>query len=666
MNDSPAKNSTSDYIVLFLIFLFAFIFAFNIIGEPDTFWHLGIGRYILTTHSIPEHDVFSYTLPNTPFYRVEWLFDVVWYLLYSLFGAAGLIVMKALISGLTAALLYLSMQHYRVNKYISFMIITGIYIIAGSFFYDRPQLITYLGIALFVFITSIPDIDNKRLLWSIPFIMLVWANMHPGAAFGLFFLAAWALEGFLDVLKQNKKVKEIYARLIVFFISCLAAFMTPSTYRLYAFLFQNVVALGAKTGLGFINEFMPPSFSQTPVMFAGLVMFTVIVIAGLRRMPLRYVLFGLVMLPLSFDMRRMIIILLIGIAAGAGITVDRYLSVFNGSVLQRTRQGRFVVSSICILMIALMFGSEIYQYETDFTGYKGIGIQKQFYPDKAIDFILEHHIKGNIFNSTELGGAVIFLGYPRIKDFIDTRLDPERFLLSEVDSAMRNPAACENLMNKYGVAYSLIENAVPINYKKLFPSPQWHLVYFDDYVQIYVKSETGNDELIKDYTYHVFDPYSFLYSPNPLFSPDAYFTKPGLLDDLQRLVKEVPYSAYAHLAYGLALIYNNGDYDNGLRHIDRAKHMMQYDPIVLLWYGIEHGLSGDIAGMKKIFNRVNTVLKHREGTTDRDRAFVNLVMGYYYYVSGLKEPAIERLKEALRLDPDLPQAQALLNRIEMR
>ncbi len=655
-----------DIVLPALIFLFAFIFAFNNIFEGDTFWHLRLGQYMLATHSLPFHDIFSYTLAGRPVYPVEWLFEVVWFLLYSFTGVAGLIVIKSVIAGLTGILLYLSMIGYKINRFVAFFVVSTVFIAAGFYFPDRPQIITYLGIALFVFITLLYDKGHRKILWLLPIIMLIWVNMHPGAVFGIIFLSGVVLEGLLNLLRKRIKFAAFFPLAAVFVLTCLATLISPNTYHLYSFLFDHAASLAKGGGLKYIAEFMPPSFANTPIMFVGLIVFSLILvigvltslISGTRRLPLRFVIFGIIMIPASFDMRRMVIMALIGIVPGIGIILNEWFSA-----LKIIRKSNAVLATIYALFIILPFGYEFYQYKTDYVGYKGIGVQHQFYPNKAINFILNHRIKGNIYNSINFGGAVIFLGFPEIKDFIDTRLMPERMLLPEVAAAMNDPSAFQRLMNRYNVTYSLVETYVARNYRSLFPRTDWSLVYFDDYAQIYVKRNTGNNKLINEYNYPVFNPYSFLYTDKPFLYPQDYFTTPGLLEDLQRLAKEAPYSGMAHLAYGIALIYNNSDYADGLKQIDKARRIMPYNPRVLLWYGIGHGLNGDTAKMRKSFDTLNTVLKYQEGATAGNIAFINYIMGYYYYVAGLHAQAVKSLTNAIKLNPRLSEAQSLLNRI---
>ena len=230
--------------------------------------------------------------------------------------------------------------------------------------------------------------------------------------------------------------------------------------------------------------------------------------------------------------------------------------------------------------------------------------------------------------------------------------------------AMTNPSAFDNLLKRYNVSYALVETYVPIDYSRLLPAPKWRLVYFDDYAQVLVKRGTGNDALIKQYGYTVFNPYTFLYTFARLRSSNAYFNQPGLLSDLHRLVTEVPYSAMANLAYGLALIYNNADYTDGLRYIDTAKRIMPYNPRILIWYGIEHGLNGDTRLMQKSFHTAGTVLRYQKGETDQDQAYLDFIMGYYYYVAGLDTQAKKSLTIAVKLNPNLSEAHILLNRMK--
>jgi len=77
---------------LLLTILFALIFtmAVRVPTDTDTWWHLRSGEYIVRTHSIPRHDVFSHTVAGKPWIDHGWLAQIAIYLLYAAFGYAGL------------------------------------------------------------------------------------------------------------------------------------------------------------------------------------------------------------------------------------------------------------------------------------------------------------------------------------------------------------------------------------------------------------------------------------------------------------------------------------------------------------------------------------------------------------------------------------------------
>lgn len=641
-----------DALFLFLTFCLAFLLAFNVISEPDTFWHLKLGQYMLRTRTFPYTDMFSYTLAGTRVFPVEWLFEVVWALLYSSAGVAGLILAKAAIAGLTAVLLYRTAVSAKINRFISFAVVGSISMTVGFYFTDRPQLITYLFLALFVYVASLDDNENRWAVWLLPGIMLVWFNMHPGAVFGLLFLAGWTLEGFAGTLKRKIPTKRFLVRLAVFLLACSMSFLTPSSYHLYLFLFHHVQSLETKSGLEYIHEFRAPG---SLTLIISLAVWTLILAAGITKIPFRYVFFGLVMIPLSYSMERMMIMAFIGTAFGIAAIV--------GSFVRRMHEHKVFSRSLYAAAVLLPLLFVVYRYKTDIMGYKSIGIYRPIYPDKAIHFILDHTIHGNIYNDINFGGALIYLGYPEIHDFIDTRLAPEEKLLADVITAQRSPAAFRELLDRHHVTYALVSTADPIDYSVLLPWPQWSLVYLDDYAEVFVKRGAGNDALIQECDFHLFNLHSFLYTFQPFLYPRAYFTRPGLLDELHRLVQVSPSSGLVHLAYGISIIYSNTDPAGGMEQIDTAYRLQPYYPIVVLWYGILHGMQGNVSLMNRSFDTVDAVLSQEKNTVIAV-AMVHYIMGYYYHATGQDRLAVNSLKTAMKLDPRLTMARALLDQIK--
>src|SRR6202795_1511372 len=75
--------------------------------DPDLWWHLRTGQWIMETGHIPHSDPFSFTRAGSPWVSHEWLAGVVFYEIWWRAGEAGLIIFSALVTTGAFMLLYL-------------------------------------------------------------------------------------------------------------------------------------------------------------------------------------------------------------------------------------------------------------------------------------------------------------------------------------------------------------------------------------------------------------------------------------------------------------------------------------------------------------------------------------------------------------------------------
>ena len=76
-----------------------------VLRDPDTYWHLAAGRWILEHGSVPLSDPFSHTLPGAPWVAHEWLSEIILAGIFRLAGWSGLVVATALSFAATLAYL---------------------------------------------------------------------------------------------------------------------------------------------------------------------------------------------------------------------------------------------------------------------------------------------------------------------------------------------------------------------------------------------------------------------------------------------------------------------------------------------------------------------------------------------------------------------------------
>ena len=78
----------------FSIFLFCFgLFLLLFLRmDIDYFWHFKAGEYMVRHSTILTHDVFSWSLFSYPWISHEWLFEIILYSLYLVFGKYHLFI----------------------------------------------------------------------------------------------------------------------------------------------------------------------------------------------------------------------------------------------------------------------------------------------------------------------------------------------------------------------------------------------------------------------------------------------------------------------------------------------------------------------------------------------------------------------------------------------
>src|SRR5580698_7560511 len=79
--------------------------------DGDVGWHLRTGEYILAHHSVPHHDLYSFSKPGAPWYAWEWLTDIIDGLLFRWAGLKGIV----LAAGALIALFATTLMRRRVD-----------------------------------------------------------------------------------------------------------------------------------------------------------------------------------------------------------------------------------------------------------------------------------------------------------------------------------------------------------------------------------------------------------------------------------------------------------------------------------------------------------------------------------------------------------------------
>jgi hypothetical protein len=71
------------------------------LSDPDVWWHLRSGEWILEHRRVPTLDPFTFASAGRLWVDLHWLFQIVLALVFRVGGVAGIILVTAALSGLT-------------------------------------------------------------------------------------------------------------------------------------------------------------------------------------------------------------------------------------------------------------------------------------------------------------------------------------------------------------------------------------------------------------------------------------------------------------------------------------------------------------------------------------------------------------------------------------
>jgi hypothetical protein len=178
--DSHAGWGTPQLVALTLV-LGAGVFSMAPLADPDVWWHLRTGQWILDNQRLPTEDPWSLTATGRQWVAHSWLAEVVMALLNNALGLKGVILFRA--AGVTALLGVLAVQAFRRTTPGRALLVTTLAVLATRGGWgERPQLLSFLLLLVTAQLVRSALSGRRSIWWAVPLIYL-WANVH-----GLWFL----------------------------------------------------------------------------------------------------------------------------------------------------------------------------------------------------------------------------------------------------------------------------------------------------------------------------------------------------------------------------------------------------------------------------------------------------------------------------------------------
>jgi hypothetical protein len=163
--------------------------------DADSGWHLWAGMDVLTHGPRAIPDALSFTRAGVPWRNAEWLADAVFGLCYRLAGYLGVSLLVALLYAGLFTWLYRVL--HRESKHVPAALVATLLaaLVAALQLLARPVVFSLVLVLAVWELVRVPG-RERAVLWLLPPITALWANLHPSAflAPGLAFFG-WLTRG---------------------------------------------------------------------------------------------------------------------------------------------------------------------------------------------------------------------------------------------------------------------------------------------------------------------------------------------------------------------------------------------------------------------------------------------------------------------------------------
>ena len=453
--------------------------------QGDTWWHLAIGRQILTAHSWPRVDIYSFTMRGAPWTAYEWLGEVVMAAAWRIGGLQALMVLLTALAGAVVLLLFYYSYLRSRNATAAFLACAALLPLASLSFTMRPQIFGYVFLVMTLISLERFRQGHPKALWALPVIFLLWVNAHGTFALGFAILAIYFVSGFFSFhvrgLRAERWTPGQRRQLGITILLCaVASVLTPYGAQLVAYYVE--LKCLAPVNLKVVTEWQPfQLFNLSGVIFiASVLIFCFALLTS--RLSCRLPDFALLVIATTETLLHSRFILLF-----VPVFAPFLAEIFAGWVPKRQAARNYIIGN-AVLMACI-----------------GLGIIK-FFPSKArleeavkltapveaADFVRSHPRLGNTFTYYDWGSYLIFDLGSAHKVFMDGRLDlyESGGVFQDYLTVLWTQPEAMAVLRKYNIRSCLILRGSTLG-TLLAASPDWKQVYHDNLSVLFVRNSAN-------------------------------------------------------------------------------------------------------------------------------------------------------------------------------
>lgn len=489
---------SSRRLLIFVLMVVLFMLATRPITDPDFWWHLRTGQYIVETGTIPHGDIFSTVFYGREWVTHEWLSEVLIYSIQRTLGYGGLVLSFA--SMIVAALwiTYRRCAGRAGHPYVAGFALLLCALAAAPTWGVRPQIFSFLFASIFLAVLDGYGRKEKRwsVFWLAP-LMVLWVNMHAGFALGPALIALTIAGLVLNqwLAREGERLGPIWPRVrvpcLVLLICVAVVALNPDGLRMYSYPFET---LTSQAMMKHIQEWFSPDFHELMFVPMALLIFAtlaVMALSGARARPGEVLLlaalgcaalrsgrnipfFALAAMPLLAEHGWKWVS---SLRVGQWLTVPEKRETGTSAVLKLALNLTLLLLmpvSLCLLRAKQVIDG------------RAVDEAKNF-PVAAVQFIRTQGVPQPIYHEYGWGGYLISKLYPEYRVYIDGRADVygdafiEQFLKTHDGEAnWREP------LDRYGVRSVLVGPDAALA-SLLREDKNWRKVFEDQQSVIFIR-----------------------------------------------------------------------------------------------------------------------------------------------------------------------------------
>lgn len=469
-------------IFLKILFVAGFLFAMFAAGyvsqvEPDGWGHMARGREMIKKFGLPDKAAYSFA-GGVKWDYGTWIFDAFIYSLSFSAGAENVKMFKTFLMLFAFFVLYLVIYKRQQARYITIALpfaLFGVYLLE-PYFTALPSAMPLLFIACFLYVLERkPRKRNKALYYSLPFIALLWSNMHASALIAVILMLVYLLYRFIETREEEAKKEEYDFKLFLFSMlgTAVAVVLSPSLIKGVAGFVMQFASTDWLAGYSFTKKGMAQMFPF--YVYTGMLLLIMLynmkgADVGRRAELVKDAALCLIFLALAIkDASFIPWFLLVSIPV---ISYYAYM-IFRWDFVwprQWAEADLYNIKNVFYIMLV----PAVFVY-----GAMKLGEKKpDLYPAGAVSYISGTQVPANVFSEKQWAGFLEYFIYPDYKVMYDPQMKLSGDVAADYDTLYYGDRGWKEAAEKYKIGSALLDFSSPA--VKKFAEAGYAAAYFDD------------------------------------------------------------------------------------------------------------------------------------------------------------------------------------------